>query len=108
MAAVLDAAQAGPGWVGLVLVRLAEAVKVRRRHMHVSWVFARFVDPSDWELRREIAAILLARYGSRPPESIAEGSGGRFVDEIPKLLGQDLDADDQLDRMCAGSGWLTT
>jgi len=103
-AALLDAAQAGPGWVSLILVRLAEAIKIRRRRMHVGWVFARLLDPSDWELRREVAAHLLARCGSPPPGPLAKSPGGRFVNEIPILFGQDLEIDAQLDRVCAGSG----
>lgn len=106
LAAVLDAAQAGPGWMDLVLARLAEAIKARWRHMHARWVYARFLDPLDGELRCAIAASLLARYGPRLPDPLTTGSGSQFADEIPALLSDGLNVDRQLDQISAGFGWV--
>jgi len=102
-AAVLDAAHAQPNGMELVLVRLAEAIKAKWRQMHVRWVFARALDPSDWALRCEIAAVLLDHLRSWLPEEMSHCHPSQFADDIPTLLSQYLDVDGQFGQVSSGS-----
>ena len=98
-AAVLDARRDQPDGLEFVLATLAEAIKGRRRQLHLQWVFANFLDPSDWNLRCEIATLLLDRFRSWLPEHMAGSAGAQFADEIPTLLTHCLSIDAQLQRI---------
>ena len=101
-AAVLDAGRAQPNGVEVVLVQLGEAIKAGWRQMHVRWVFAKFLDPSDWPLCCEIASVLLERLRICLPEEISHWQPAQFVDEIPELLMQFVTMDSQLRQVSCG------
>lgn len=94
-AAVVDASLAQPDGMEVVRARLAEALKAEWRRMHVRWVFAAALPPSDWELRSEIAAILLRRLRPWLPARMAQSPPARFADDIPALFTLYLDVNRQ-------------
>ena len=94
-AAVLDAALARPDGMEEVQVRLAEALKAQLRRLHVRWVFAKALPLSDWDLRCEIAAVLLHRMKSLLPANMADSPPAQFADDIPMLFTLYLDVSRQ-------------
>lgn len=95
-AAVLDALLAQPDGIEVVRGRLVEAVKAEWRRMHVRWVFAESLPPSDWSLRRETAAILLNRLRPWLPAEMAHSQPAQFADDIPTLFTHYMDVNGQL------------
>jgi hypothetical protein len=101
-AAMLDARQGQPPGMEVVLDRMVEAIKLRARDAHLRLVFSAILDPADWELRREIANILLDRCRPWMAEHMAGCTGAQFADDIPALLMHSLSIDDPLHQLSLG------
>lgn len=73
--------------------RLGERLKARLQRTHLEWVFARHLDPTDWDMNRAVTEQLLARlHPDLPPEAPAlrpEAYVGCMIDLF--LLVRDLD-----------------
>lgn len=74
--------------------RLGERLKERLQRTYVDWVFARHLDPADWETNRAVAEWLLERLRPDMPPEAPTMTPEEFVDCIPDLffLVRDLDA----------------
>jgi hypothetical protein len=84
-AAVLDAANSAMGGVCFVLAQLAEIVKNVERQEYVQAVFARQIDPSDWQLQCEIVKVLMDRYSQLFSPMLRKCPPSQLVEEIPAL-----------------------
>ncbi|MGA2500594.1 MAG: hypothetical protein ABSH20_22875 [Tepidisphaeraceae bacterium] len=91
-AALLDAAQGG---MPMVLLQLTQIIKNRQRQEYVRWVFARLLDPIDWDLRCAVARILMSAWvGLVPPPALVGGlTPEEMADQIPELLEVALESD---------------
>jgi len=98
--AVLEAAQSQWGGIEVVLVQLAEFIKAQCRQMHVQWVFAKFIDASDWPLLCAIASVLLDHFRSSLSERVSRWQPAQAVDAIPDLLRRIVNTDSQLRQIC--------
>jgi len=85
-AALMDAVDPAQPGIGLVLARLAELVKERRREDHLRWAVARCLDPADHRLKAAVAAELIDRYGSLLPPEVRAGPPGRWGPDAVRLL----------------------
>ncbi len=92
-AALLDANDTSQAGMHVVLSRLADIIKARRRHSHRRGVFARCIDPNDWHTTCDIAAILLGRCRVLLPAEHCPQSPEQFVDHIPELFNAVLSVD---------------
>ena len=79
----IDDAQAG---MATVLDRLAQALKAQCRQTFERWVFARYIDPFDWEINCAIAANLLDRARLPSAPATYRPRPELLVDDIPELL----------------------
>ena len=70
--AFFEATELGDEGLANVLVRVADLVKARQRHMYVCWVAAFHFDSNDWHLRRQMAAILMERCRPYLPAQLAD------------------------------------
>ncbi len=84
--ALLDAADPSQAGIELVLARLAELVKNRRRQMHVRWVAARYIDPADWHTKCALAAMLIRQCQDWMPSELKRCPADELADFIPELL----------------------
>lgn len=102
-AALIEARRDPTQGLEMVFLRLAEALKARRRQQYIQAVFARCLDPADWPLRCQIAAILLQRLQPWLPAEMAEREPAQFVDEIPTLFNDTMTMNALLQQVCADS-----
>ena len=84
--ALLDAADPSQGGIQLVLARLAELVKNRRRQIYVRWVAARYIDPADWHTKCALAAMLIRQCQGWMPLELKRCPAEELADFIPELL----------------------
>ena len=85
-AAVVDAIdRSGPG-LAIVLARIAEAVKARRRQLRLSGLAAQLIDPNDWPLKCAIAGLLLERCRSCLPPELQTCAPEQLADDVVDLL----------------------
>ena len=85
-AARLDAIDPDQQGIDLVLHRLAESIKTIEREQYAHWVFARNLEPVDWELRCMIAWILLDRYQAFLPIQVCQCRAAQMADQIPSII----------------------
>ena len=102
-AACLESRCGGADALERVLFGLAEAIKASRRRMYVRAVFGRWIDPSDWRLRCQIASVLLARYQAWLPPVMQGRCPSEFADDIPAFVDAFSGVDQLLQRIPAGS-----
>lgn len=95
-AALLDARDASPQGAQLVLHRLAELIKARRRWQYVRWVIARNVALLDWDTKRALAGLLLDRCRPWLPPEMQGAAPEQFTDCVEDLLIADLSTDARL------------
>jgi hypothetical protein len=95
--ALRDAFDESQNGMRIVIARLAEAAKRRRRQEYTHWVFARHIDPLDWETRCLIAELLLERAAPlfSPPPKGYRYRPEELVDNIPDLLARLLETERQ-------------
>lgn len=86
--ALRDAFNESQDGMRIIIARIAEAAKRRRRQEYTCWVFARHIDPLDWETRYQIAELLLERLAPllSPPPKGYKYRPEELVDDIPNLL----------------------
>ena len=84
--AILDAADPlGPGF-GLVLARIAEAIKRERRQMHTRWVESRYIDSADWPTKCAMASILIERCREFLPPELQDCPPEQLAEDVFDLL----------------------
>ncbi|MCO6438536.1 MAG: hypothetical protein J5J06_15705 [Phycisphaerae bacterium] len=95
--ALRDAFDESQDGMRIIIARLAEAAKRRRRQEYTRWVFARHIDPLDWETRCLIAKLLLARATPLlpPPPKGYTYRPEELVDNIPDLMERLLETERQ-------------
>ena len=86
MAAILDADDVREGSIQTVLTGLAESIKDIERRKYVNGVFTWHLLGCDWNLRCEIARILLEDYQPFIPERLRKCGPAQLVDEIPSIM----------------------
>jgi len=101
--ALLDALTERGSGIDSVLARLAEIIKLRARHRHRQWAFARHLDPLNWPLRCAVAAVLLESRRAESDSGLAASRPERFADVIPDLLDSELSAEAMLDHLVAAA-----
>ncbi len=84
--ALLDAADPSQAGIELVLAKLAELVKNRRRQIYVRWVAARYIDPADWHTKCALAAILIRQCQDWMSSELKRCPAEDLTDFIPELL----------------------
>ena len=85
-AARRDAIDPDQQGIDLVLHRLAESIKTIEREQYTHWIFARYLQPVDWELRCMIAWILLDRYQEFLPFQVCQCRPAQLADQIPSII----------------------
>ena len=102
-AAVLDAVDANPGGLGLVLRQLVEILCARERRRHIAAVIATSLGLMDWGARRSLTEYLLKRLGPFLSAEVMHAHPALFADEIRVLLSQDLAVDRFFEGLAATS-----
>jgi len=100
-AALLDANDPEQGGIQAVLMGLAEAIVAVERQKHIRAIFAVHLSGLDWEVRREIARLLIEDYGRFLPESLAGCSPAQLMGEIPTLLHAHIHTNSTLEQITA-------
>jgi hypothetical protein len=85
-AALLKASDDDSPGLEVLYLQLGEQLKGRLRQTYVNWVFARHLDPCDWETNRTIAEILLERLRPDLPPTALTLHPEQFVDCLPELF----------------------
>jgi hypothetical protein len=85
-AALLRASDENSPGLEVLHLQLGEQLKGRLRQTYVNWVFARHLDPCDWEINQAIAEILLERLRPDLPATAPTLRPEQFVDCIPDLF----------------------
>ena len=85
-AALLNARDEDSPGLEVLHLQLGEQLKGRLRQTYVNWVFARHLDPCNWEINRTIAEILLERLRPDLPPTAPTLRPEQFVDCIPELF----------------------
>ena len=80
------ALRSGPGGWMTVLQVIAEATKATLREQCVHWVHLSLIDPHDWELHRELCALILERLAPYTPESMRGATAEDWMDCLDQLL----------------------
>jgi hypothetical protein len=86
IAALLDANDPAEGGMQTVLTALAESIKGIRRQEYTRAVFARYLHGCTWNMRCEIAQVLLEDYRAFLPERLGKCTPEHLADEIPSLI----------------------
>jgi len=60
--AVFDALSQGEEGILLILERLTATIKSIERTKYIDWIISSTVDPSNWQLRRELVKTILERF----------------------------------------------
>lgn len=85
--AILDVAHLGGfgiSGIDAVLVNFAGILKAVGRQQYNEWVYARYLDPFDQPLRREVAACILEFFGYARP--VDEDHLAELAEDVPYLL----------------------
>lgn len=98
--AVLDARDESGAGIGLVLSKMADAMKVQGRALYVRWLIARHVDPTDWELKCSLAALLVEQCSLSLPPQLQACPCEQLADLAIDLLLSDLATASQLRQAC--------
>ena len=85
-AARIEANDTEHGGMDSVLQRFAESIKTLERAKHARAVFVRHLDPDDWEMRCEIAKLLLEYCQPFLPPQMCHCVPSQFADDIPLLM----------------------
>ncbi|NQU74927.1 MAG: hypothetical protein HQ546_01265 [Planctomycetes bacterium] len=85
-AAVQDAEDPSQPGMEVVLTRLADLIKTRRRDMYTRWVIARHLDPADWHTKCALAAALIERCGKWLSGQLQNCTPDQLADSVPELL----------------------
>jgi hypothetical protein len=80
-----DALNPGAGHQ-VVVQRIAELFRTRRRALFTQWVFDRYVNSADWEVRCALAALLLEQHRQELTEQLQQIPPERLADHIPGLI----------------------
>jgi len=99
-AALLEAKSDG---VDVVLAGLLEAIKARENEKYARWVFAKLIDPSDWELRCLLAERALSLWVPFVNTDLAECVPAQFACDYAALLGGDLGSENLLNQIVRGA-----
>jgi hypothetical protein len=101
--AFLEAAEPSEEGLGNVLVRVADLIKVRQRDAHVRWAVATHIDPGDWRMKCQMAAILLERCRPWLPTEVRNCPPEQMADHVLELLAIDLATRDQRSQTATSS-----
>jgi hypothetical protein len=85
-AAFLDADDPAQGGIRTVLAGLAQSIRDIEYAEYARYVLNRHLTGSDWELRCEIARILLDEYRPFLPERLVRCAPAQLVDLIPSII----------------------
>ena len=97
--AVLDAADPEQSGLALVLARLTDLVKARRRQMYMRWVAAHHIDPANWQTKCAMAQVLLERCRHRLPGPLRNCPPEQMADHVFELLMIDLGSEAQVSQL---------
>jgi len=98
-AAILDADDAAEGGIRTVLTCLAESIKDIERQKYINGVFTWHLYGGDWNLRCEIARILLEDCRPFIPERLCKCAPAQLVDEIPSIMYRHICSDSVLQQI---------
>jgi len=85
-AAVMDANDSAEGGMQTVLMVLAESIKAVERQKYTQAVLVRNLYTCSWQLRCQIARVLLTDYGAFLPRRLAQCAPEQLAYEIPALI----------------------
>lgn len=95
----LDANDSMHGGVDSVLQRITESVKSIERAKYIQSVFARYINPCDWQLRCEIVDILLEYCRPFLPLQMLQCVPEQMVDDIPLLMNIHLNSENVIQQI---------
>ena len=98
-AAMLDADDPETGGIQNVLSNLAEIIKDIERQKYIEGVFIWHLYSNNWDVRCEIARILLQDYRNFIPEKLQKCIPGQLVDEIPLIIYRHVSSDSVLQQI---------
>ena len=96
IAAFFNANDPQEGGMDIVLFRLAEIIQDIERLNHVQAIFARQIDPTDWDLKCQITCILLDRYRPFLPSHMLQRQPWELANEVPAIIHKILGSDGTL------------
>ena len=88
--ALLEAAEFPEEGLASVLAKVADLLKAQKRDVHVRWVVACHIDPSDWQIKCQMAAILIERCRPWLPPQVADCPPQQMADHVLELIAMDL------------------
>lgn len=98
-AAILDADDAEAGGIRIVLTNLAESIKDIERRKYINGVFTWHLYSNDWDIRCEIARLLLEEHRQFIPERLQKCSPAQLVKEIPSIMYRHICSDSILQQV---------
>jgi len=98
-AAMLDADDPEIGGIQNILLNLAEIIKDIERHKYIEGVFIWHLYSNNWNVRCEIAHLLLKDYRHFIPERLQNCMPAQFVDEIPSIIYRHVSSDSVLQQI---------
>jgi predicted nucleotidyltransferase len=101
--AALDGTEPASNCVDYVLFSIAEAIKCRQRANYSMWVFAKHLDPTDWENKIRIADLLFELARPFLPPRLLQFTSAELVDDIPNLIRCHLDTETMMRKILAGA-----
>ena len=102
LGAILDAADASSPGLVLVLARMAESIKRRRRQQYARWLRVRYIDSVDWPTKCAMAAVLIDRLQESLPPELRQCPPEQLADEVYDLLELHLTTGSRLEPILAG------
>lgn len=85
-AALLDCKYPHQNGIEFVLRQMAEAVKAGERQKYFNWIFARYIDTLDWQMKCRIAEMLLQRGKDFLPPELLHCPPAQFADHCRALF----------------------
>ena len=102
--AFFEATELGDEGLANVLVRVADLVTARQRDAHVRWAVSSHIEPGDWRMKCQMAAILLERCRPWLPTEVRNCPPEQMADHVLELLAIDLATRDQRSQTANSSG----
>lgn len=76
--------------VGIV-EELTALLKTRLRKVHAQWIFACVLGDLDWQMRCQLAGLILKGWGDRRPPELLAASSEQYADHLALLVQYDLE-----------------